>query len=273
MRKFKIPFPFGYLIAWMRILIYLIRLNPSNKLDLSNLNLMRLPIIVSFLKTYELNASGNRLKSLPLFFGRYQQKHFKIILYDNRFTAIPKEILNHKYLCSIDLLGNQIKEIPKEVAKMPKLTEIELGYNELEEIPAFISTMNLVHFCIQGNPKITKLPNDFGSQGGLRKLHLEGTSIKKLPKSIVKNMELMVNYHQPIIKPVMLSMSDFSKMNLSHLTPLSLPLEAMSIPIELKYETPKVLLTLAMTDEAERKTLIKKHLDLRKINKNNAKIH
>ena len=106
--------------------------------------------------------------------------------------SVLAENKNHEYLCSIDLLGNQIKEIPKEVAKMPKLTKIELGYNQLEEIPSFISTMNLVHFCIQGNQKITKLPDDFGNKGSLRKLHLEGTSIKQLPLKIELHLSIFL---------------------------------------------------------------------------------
>lgn len=202
------------------------------RIDLTNLNLSRLPIILLFIpRLRSLHLSHNQLKELPWWLGL---KNIRILHLDNnQFSEIPKVIFSFKKLWHLYLAHNQIKVFPEAMCTFKDLSQLDLSHNlltgiypminypelgllllndnNIEIIPESINnSTRLYRLYVNNNPKLSALPN-IDKLTHLQELYMDNTEIRQLPIGI-ENTEIAQKYiHYKCL------VLDYEKFGLTHL--------------------------------------------------------
>ncbi|GLT96031.1 hypothetical protein SLE2022_136800 [Rubroshorea leprosula] len=120
--------------------------------------------------------------------GKWTEELEKISLMQNRIEEIPSSILSSKctMLTTLLLSHNNLSIISESVFEhMPALKILDLSHNsQLRSLPSSISKLvNLTTLLLQMCLSLTEVPS-FSEFGALKKLDLDGTKIKEVPKGL-----------------------------------------------------------------------------------------
>lgn len=117
------------------------------KLDLSNLNLDKVPNGVDILYNLEeLNLSYNNIKELPKNIGNL--KSLSILRIDhNPITKLPNSFWDLILVKELNIASTKISEISEDIGKMTNLTSLYANYlTELKTIPQNLTNLNNLEF-------------------------------------------------------------------------------------------------------------------------------
>jgi internalin A len=138
-------------------------LNPFTILDLTNLNLTKLPIEIT------------------------KAKHLKVLyLSDNYLVDLPDFIGSLEMLRELDLRNNRILQLPNEISKLTQLTNLDLRRNQLETVPFGITDLANLKVLDLRNNRIQELPLEIIKLVNLRRLDLRGNHLR-IPVEILEN--------------------------------------------------------------------------------------
>jgi internalin A len=137
--------------------------NPSTILDLTNLNLTKLPIEIT------------------------KAKHLKVLyLSDNYLEYLPDFIGSLEMLRELDLRNNEIRQLPNEISKLTQLTNLDLRRNQLETVPFGITELASLKVLDLRNNRIQELPLEIIKLINLRRLDLR-RNLLRIPVEILEN--------------------------------------------------------------------------------------
>jgi len=114
-------------------------------------------------------------------------------LYSNRFTRVPAEVLEMRWLKGLDLEDNEVRSLEPELfASLPNLVGLNVSRNRIMRLPEEISTLVFLETLDARENEIAVLPDTIGELGGLTRLFLDKNSMQTLPPSIgrLQNLEL-----------------------------------------------------------------------------------
>ncbi|GKV32572.1 hypothetical protein SLEP1_g41166 [Rubroshorea leprosula] len=131
--------------------------------------------------------AGKALKKLTEK-GKWMEDLEKVSLMRNKIEEIPSSILSSKctMLTTLLLSHNNLSTISESVFEhMPALKILDLSHNyRLRSLPSSISKLvNLTTLLLQGCQFLTEVPS-FSEFGALKKLDLDETEIKEVPKGL-----------------------------------------------------------------------------------------
>lgn len=150
----------------------------------------------------KLNISNNPIKKITPFIGRLKPLRI-LIMENNKFSYLPKEIGNLTNLIKLDLSSNKcLKYIPKEIGKLINLSELNITGNEsLKKLPEEIGNLtNLDIINIDYKYSIAKyIDDEFDTFTILNLCH---RGLKEIPFDIIKiiNLEKLNISNNQIIK-------------------------------------------------------------------------
>ncbi len=127
---------------------------------------------------------GYKLNSLPFYFINYLfQTHF-INLHGNHLTALP-EFFSHSCVKTLILSDNQFLDIPKEIYQLSCLKILNLGRNNISTFKVEGALRHIKILNLSANP-IEALPTNIGDMKNLKELILcECKELKTLPESLL----------------------------------------------------------------------------------------
>lgn len=144
----------------------------ANDLDLSGLNLSRLPDIFNH-STFSLG-----LRSLDLS--------------KNRLRVLPREIGQLRVLEQLFVSKNQLETLPAEIGQLSSLTLLTLNRNQLQTLPPAIGQLTrLEYLSVCRNPRMTTVPREIGWLGSLQHLYLDYNQLRELPRTIGQLRQLI----------------------------------------------------------------------------------
>ena len=129
--------------------------------------------------------SSSVLKSMP---EGAEELHFIsfINLFDNKFTAIPEQVYNYKYLIHLDISSNELTNISDDIHKLKWLSELNLNKNKISKLPSSLFTLvNLKQLYLRHN-ELSNIPAEFSMLKNLEDLDLGLNNLKEIPESIKK---------------------------------------------------------------------------------------
>ena len=193
----------------LRALKYLKRLNLSG-------NLFQIKAIPEVITTYYkdltyLNLSGDYLTQIPEAIGNLSKLDTLILNNqqgNNEITAIPDGFCNLTSLKYFDISSNNISALPENFGNLTKLETLKMWGSVLNRLPvsfgnlsslkycyigginsnlpeSFSQLTNLVDLNINGDPSVTKLPDNIGNLKKCKTFVYQGdNNFEKLPESI-----------------------------------------------------------------------------------------
>lgn len=188
------------------------------RIQLSKLDLQRLPELTSFQQAQNIQLGGNQiekikksvwpvsdsLETIVLSSNHLKRIGFKknhsitnLDLSENKLKRIPKSIRRLKHLKHLDLSKNEIKRIPCFIKNMDSLVELKLNYNQLKSLSKRdirkLKKLKSIHFGANG---ISELPDNLELLTKLETLNLGINQINKVPPSFsqIKSLEHLIFY-------------------------------------------------------------------------------
>lgn len=140
-----------------------------SKLDLSNQNLISIPIEIFSLKN---------LKSLNLS--------------NNKISEIPPEIIKLKRLEKLDVSNNRISNFYAKICQLPKLKVLNLNNNSIKSVPKQIKELGELRVLSIANNKLSLLPNEIGEIKKLEKINISKNQFEYFPKILFELKELKI---------------------------------------------------------------------------------
>jgi internalin A len=116
-----------------------------------------LPVEFGFLgQLRTLDISNNAISSIPAGCFVKWSRLERLLVNDNRLTALSADVSSLSALKELDLHNNRLRALTAEIANLKQLTKLNLEGNWIAELPAQLSTMQLhslevgpQHCCIR----------------------------------------------------------------------------------------------------------------------------
>ncbi|WP_448520270.1 leucine-rich repeat domain-containing protein [Rhodoflexus sp.] len=180
-------------------------------LIINNRYLDELPRIWKISRLDTLNASRNRLTTLPrqikrmrnlsalyLDYNRFNDnstwhslpKLKKLSLISNQLETLPATIGQYRSLLSINVAGNRIAQVAPEISNLQQLRQIILYGNKLTAIPDCIFDLRQLEELDVYMNQIKEVPDKISRLQNLTHLYLSFNQIEKLPESIATLQQL-----------------------------------------------------------------------------------
>lgn len=175
------------------------KINRSNKIDLSKLNLKDIPNELRDLSDlYDINLSSNRLTSLPDWFANFTNLTFLDVSW-NQINYFPDCFINFSKIVSLDISYNQISRLPDWFTNFTNLVCLNISHNNITSIPDWISSLiNLVYFNT-GYNEISRLPIHIANLNKLESIIVDDCPLIEPPKEIVSlGSKAILNYFESI---------------------------------------------------------------------------
>jgi len=103
-----------------------------------------LPIEFGFLgQLRTLDISNNAISSIPAGCFVKWSRLERLLVNDNRLTALSADVGSLSALKELDLHNNRLRALTAEIANLKQLTKLNLEGNWIAELPAQLSTMQL----------------------------------------------------------------------------------------------------------------------------------
>jgi internalin A len=144
-------------------------------LDLSNLELTRLPLQISQLYHLKiLNLGNNHISQIPQ--GSISNLTYlrSLILNDNNIREIPPDISQLVFLKSLILKNNFLRKIPPILCQLYDLQNLNLDNNDIDEVPSEIKNLVALESLHLDNNMIAKIPSELSDLVSLRYFSLNG---------------------------------------------------------------------------------------------------
>ncbi|MEX1000802.1 MAG: leucine-rich repeat domain-containing protein [Crocinitomicaceae bacterium] len=110
---------------------------------------------------------------------------YRLDLSRNRFTEIPKKILQFQQLRELNLSKNKLRNLPDNFI-FPHLRVLDLSKNKLEVFPAVLCKNISIRHLFLGKNNIPEIPECIGSLQDLIVLDIWFNPIDDLPTSLTK---------------------------------------------------------------------------------------
>ena len=176
-------------------LVYKRKYRDSNtmiSLDLSNLNLNKLPAWIGWLTNLvSLDLKNNQLTTLPDSIS--QLTNLKSLdLGNNQLTTLPDSISQLTNLVFLDLRDNHLTVLPTSISQLTNLRQIYISNNKVVTLSDSIGQLiNLTFFDIRYNG-LTTLPTSIGKLKKLRTFYIGGNLLSDIPPEILRQGGLAV---------------------------------------------------------------------------------
>ena len=164
-------------------------------LDLSHLNLKKLPDCIQKLKYLEIfNLVGNQLDKVPAWIGKLTTLK-KLSLVNNEIRSLPESIGKLTSLEILNLSQNELGALPEAIGDILSLKELYMYSNKLKELPESIGKLRFLKTILVGENLLNYLPESIGNLDKLQILNIGGNPIEILPATIcelltLKNLEV-----------------------------------------------------------------------------------
>jgi len=169
-----------------------------DKIDLANLNLeegsldrlINGKISARLPKLKCIDLSGSRFTTLPKDVPnlRYLTSLF---ISDCKLTEWPIELRNLRKLIELDLSGNQIGLIPEDIGYLTSLEILKLQGNHLTSMNEAIGCLrNLEEFYLSENPRFRTITPALGECRNLRKIHVNKCNLSRIPVELTYLFQL-----------------------------------------------------------------------------------
>lgn len=124
----------------------------------------------------------------------------KLLIDENKLTALPPEIGNLEQLNTLSAFFNQITQIPEEFGKLKNLQQVYFKTNAIEALPESIGNCeNLALIDLSFN-RLKKLPESIGNLPKLQYIDLSYNQLETLPESFknLTNLQQLVLTGNPL---------------------------------------------------------------------------
>ena len=103
-----------------------------------------LPVEFGFLgQLRTLDIANNAIASIPAGCFVKWNRLERLLVNDNRLTALSADVGSLSALKELDLRNNRLRALTAEIANLKQLTKLNLEGNWIAELPAQLSTMQL----------------------------------------------------------------------------------------------------------------------------------
>ncbi|KAK5851481.1 hypothetical protein PBY51_023029 [Eleginops maclovinus] len=156
-----------------------------------------------------LNLGNNALQDLPDVLGSSLSNLRVLVLRRNRFSTVPRVVLELGQLVELDLshnlllglpedLGrlkalkklcvshNQIQVLPGQIGALQVLEELDLSFNSLQVLPRTLCSLIKLRTLDADHNKLNQFPPEILSLSELEELDLSGNRFQALPADILK---------------------------------------------------------------------------------------
>ena len=143
--------------------------------------------ISRFVITEVINLKNNKLEFLPDSIVNLPLLS-KLVLNLNNFSRFPEQLVKIESLEWLDLSNNQISELPEDIGKLINIQDLWMNRNKLSKLPdSFAHLVRLEVLKLDRN-EFSEFPEQLGSMRSLEKLFIGCNPIRRVKRSIARNM-------------------------------------------------------------------------------------
>ncbi|KAK2842971.1 hypothetical protein Q7C36_011186 [Tachysurus vachellii] len=154
--------------------------------DLSNNRIDSLPVFIgNFQQLKSLTISNNHLTCLPDEMGKLRKLE-TLVLNGNHLSQLPASFSQLKALRTLSLSANQFREFPSSLGSLRQLDVLDLSRNRIQAVPAEVSELQAIEINLNQN-QISALSPEVSRCPRLKVLRLEENCLElsSIPSSIL----------------------------------------------------------------------------------------
>lgn len=156
----------------------------AKELDLSGLNLSRLPETIGLLKGLKvLNLTGNQLEYLPNCLSKLVNLE-ELNCNSNGFDDLPEVITELPNLKRLEITDNAVAYVPDTISRLRNLEYLDLSDNMFKQIPESIGQLRSLNHLDLSTNMVSLLPESVGQLLELVYLNCADNELSHFPETI-----------------------------------------------------------------------------------------
>ncbi|TNN44924.1 Malignant fibrous histiocytoma-amplified sequence 1 [Liparis tanakae] len=137
-----------------------------------------------------LNLGNNSLQELPDGLGSSLNNLRVLVLRRNKFSSVPRVVLELVRLVELDMSHNGLRGLPEELGRLPALKKLCVSHNKIQSLPAQIGALQSLEELDLSFNELHLLPASFSGLAKLRTLDVDHNKLNRFPPEILALGEL-----------------------------------------------------------------------------------
>lgn len=137
-----------------------------------------------------LNLGNNLLQELPDALGSSLNNLRVLVLRRNRFSTLPRVVLELGWLLELDLSHNCLRGLGEGVGQLRSLKKLCISHNRIQQLPVQLGALQALEELDVSFNHLYDLPTSFTNLGRLRTLDADHNRLNRFPAEILALSEL-----------------------------------------------------------------------------------